>query len=348
VLLKDIASRLGCRLEGDGEIEIVRVAGLESAGPGDLTFFANPRYAALLAETSASAVILGEGAPAAPCAMLRSAHPYLSFAEALDLFGSDDRPPRGIHPTSVVAEDAAIGRDAIVGAYVVIGPGARIGDRAVLHPHVVIGRGAAVGDDAVVHAHVSVRDGCVIGNRVVLQDGAVIGSDGYGFVTRADGSHRKIPQRARVVLEDDVEVGANTTIDRPAVGETRIGAGTKIDNLVQVAHGVHVGPHTLIAAQAGIAGSTTIGSHVVLAGQVGVAGHLTIGDRVRATAQTGIPNSVEAGAFVSGYPAIDNRDWLKASAIFRRLPELKRRLHDLTLRVAALEARLSRDTPSEP
>jgi len=347
VLLRDIARRLGCRLEGDGEIEIARVAGLESAGPGDLTFFSNPRYAPLLAQTSASAVIAGDQAPAAPCAMLRSANPYLSFAEALDLFGSDDRPPRGIHPTSVVAEDAAIGRDAIVGAYVVIGPGARIGDRAVLHPHVVVGRGAIVGDDAVLHAHASVREGCVLGRRVVLQNGAVIGSDGYGFVTRADGSHRKIPQRALVVLEDDVEVGANTTIDRPAVGETRIGAGTKIDNLVQIAHGVHVGAHTLIAAQAGVAGSTTIGSHVVLAGQVGVAGHLTIGDRVRATAQTGIPNSVEAGSFISGYPAIDNRDWLKSSALFRRLPELKRLLHDLSLRVAALEARLARDEPSE-
>jgi len=241
VLLRDIARRLGCRLEGDGEIEIARVAGLESAGPGDLTFFSNPRYAPLLAQTSASAVIAGDQAPAAPCAMLRSANPYLSFAEALDLFGSDDRPPRGIHPTSVVAEDAAIGRDAIVGAYVVIGPGARIGDRAVLHPHVVVGRGAIVGDDAVLHAHASVREGCVLGRRVVLQNGAVIGSDGYGFVTRADGSHRKIPQRALVVLEDDVEIQAHSCIDRAAMGETRIKRGSKIDNLVQIGHAVVIG-----------------------------------------------------------------------------------------------------------
>lgn len=340
MLLRDIASRLGCRLEGDGNIDIVRVTGLDAAGPGDLTFFSNPRYAPLLEQTTASAVIVPEEVRAAPCAMLRSAHPYLSFAEALDLFGADDRPDSGIHPTSVIAPDAVIGRDVSIGAYVVIGPGARIGDRATLHPHVVVGRGAVVGEDAVIHAHASVREGSVLGSRVVLQNGAVIGSDGFGFVTRQDGSHRKIPQRARVVLEDDVEIGANTTIDRPAVGETRIGVGTKIDNLVQIAHGVHVGRHTLIVSQAGVAGSTTIGNHVVLAGQVGVAGHLTIGDRVRATAQTGIPNSVAAGAFISGYPAIDNRDWLKASAVFRRLPELRKLVHELSERLAALEMRM--------
>jgi UDP-3-O-[3-hydroxymyristoyl] glucosamine N-acyltransferase len=187
---------------------------------------------------------------------------------------------------------------------------------------------------------VSIRERCVLGHRVVVQDGAVIGSDGYGFVRRADGTHQKIPQPAIVVLEDDVEIGANTAIDRPAVGETRICAGAKIDNLVQIAHGVTVGRNTLLAAQVGIAGSSSVGDNVTLAGQVGVAGHLHIGDGARATAQTGIPNSVDPGAFVSGYPAIDNRDWLRASAVFRRLPELRRLVSDLQKRIGELEARL--------
>jgi len=345
VRLRELADRLQCRLEGDGEIEILRVAGLESAGPGDLTFFANSRYAPALRRTRASAVILADGAEPAPCAMLRSRHPYLSFAEALDVLAPDERPAASVHPTSAIAPDVVLGVDVRIGAYAVIGDGARIGDRVVCHPHVVVGPGAEIGDDSVLHAHVSVRERCRLGRRVIVQDGAVIGSDGFGFVTRADGSHRRIAQRAPVVIEDDVEIGANTAIDRPAVGETRIGAGAKIDNLVQVAHGVRIGPHALIAAQVGIAGSTVVGRSVVLAGQVGVAGHVEIGDGTRATAQTGIPNSVPAGAFVSGYPAIENRDWLKASAVFRRLPELKRRVSELADRLSAIEAALARAAP---
>ncbi len=334
--LRDLADRLHCRLEGDGEIDIVRVAGLEQAGPGDLTFLANPRYAQAAAATSASAIILAEDAAPAPCAMLRAAQPYRAFAEALALFGRDERPPAGVHPSSVVAPDARIGRDVAIGPLVVVGSKALIGDRVVLHPHVVVGPEAQIGNDTILHARVSVRDRSVVGARVVVQDGAVIGSDGFGFVTDNEGVHHKIPQQSHVVIEDDVEIGANTTIDRPAVGETRIRRGTKIDNLVQIAHGVQIGEYTLLAAQVGIAGSSKIGSHVVLAGQVGVAGHLDIGDKVKATAQTGIPNSVAAGAFISGYPAIDNRDWLKASAVFRSLPELRRRVADLEARLAAI------------
>jgi UDP-3-O-[3-hydroxymyristoyl] glucosamine N-acyltransferase len=336
VKLRDLADRLHCRLEGDGEIDVLRVAGLEQAGPGDLTFLANSRYAQAAQETRASAIILAEDAAPAPCVMLRAAHPYRAFAEALALFGRDERPPAGVHPSAVVAPDARIGRDVAIGPLVVVGSKAVIGDRVVLHPHVVVGPEAQIGDDTLLHARVSVRDRSVVGARVVVQDGAVIGSDGFGFVTDNEGVHHKIPQQSHVVIEDDVEIGANTTIDRPAVGETRIRRGTKIDNLVQIAHGVQVGEYTLLAAQVGIAGSSKIGSHVVLAGQVGVAGHLDIGDKVRATAQTGIPNSVEAGAFISGYPAIDNRDWLKSSAIFRSLPELRRRVADLEARLAAI------------
>ena len=204
----------------------------------------------------------------------------------------------------------------------------------------MIGPGARLGDDCVVHAHVSIRERVVLGHRVVVQDGAVLGSDGFGFVKQADGTHLKIPQHAAVVIEDDVEIGANTTIDRPAVGETRIRAGAKIDNLVQVAHGVSVGARALLAAQVGIAGSTVIEDDVVLAGQVGVAGHLRIGKGAIATAQTGIPNSLDAGEFVSGYPAIANREWLKASAVFRQLPALKKQIADLEARIAELEQKV--------
>ncbi|HEX5474369.1 MAG TPA: UDP-3-O-(3-hydroxymyristoyl)glucosamine N-acyltransferase [Vicinamibacterales bacterium] len=337
--LRELAERLECRLEGDGEIDVSRVAGLEQAGPGDLSFFANPRYAPLLATTRASAVILREGL-AAPCAMLRTAHPYLAFARAIEAFASPAAAPAGVHPRAQVAASAIVAPDASVGPFAVIGEGARIGARTVIHPHVVVGAGAAVGDDCVVHARVSVRERVVIGNRVVLQDGAVIGSDGFGFARRPDGTHHKIPQVGGVVVEDDVEIGANTTVDRPAIGETRIRAGSKIDNLVQIAHGVTIGRNVLLAAQVGIAGSTTIEDDVTLAGQVGVAGHLTVGKGTIATAQTGIPNSIAPGRFVSGYPAIDNRDWLKASVLFRRLPELRKTIADLERRLAALEAEL--------
>jgi UDP-3-O-[3-hydroxymyristoyl] glucosamine N-acyltransferase len=341
VKLRDIAARLECRLEGDGAIEIERVAGIEQAQAGELTFFANPKYGAHLRATRASAVILGDRAETAPCAMLRSANPYLAFARAVELLGPQRAAAPGVHPLAHVAPSATIAADASVGPFVSVGAGARIGARTVVYPHVTIGEGAVVGDDCVIHARVSIRERVTVGSRVVIQDGAVIGSDGFGFAHQADGTHYKIPQMGGVVIEDEVEIGANTTIDRPAVGETRIGAGTKIDNLVQIAHGVTVGRDVLLAAQVGIAGSTTIEDRVTLAGQVGVAGHLTLGRGVIATAQTGIPNSVDAGSFVSGYPAIDNRDWLKASAVFRRLPELKKALAALQRRLEDLEARRS-------
>jgi UDP-3-O-[3-hydroxymyristoyl] glucosamine N-acyltransferase len=339
--LAELAACLDCQLEGDGALDVGRVASLEAAGPGDLTFFANPRYHAALLTTRATAVILGCDAPAAPCAMLRSLRPYWAFAQAVDLFTTPRRFTPGIHHTAVIADDATLGHEVHVGPLVTIGTGARIGDRTVLVAGVHVGPDARIGDDCLVHANVSIREGVVIGHRVVLQDGAVVGADGFGFAQRPDGTHHKIPQAGLVVIEDDVEIGANTTIDRPAVGETRVGAGTMIDNLVQVAHGVHVGRHVLLAAQVGIAGSSTVEDRVMLGGQVGVAGHLTICEGARATAQTGIPNSVAAGAFVSGYPAIDNRDWLKASAVFRRLPELKRAVSHLEARIAELEARLA-------
>jgi UDP-3-O-[3-hydroxymyristoyl] glucosamine N-acyltransferase len=338
--LRDIGERLACRLEGDGDIEIHQVAGIEAAGAGDLTFFTNPKYAAALRRTAVSAVIAGDHAEGAPCAVLRSPHPYLSFAKAVEIFADGWRPPPGIHRLADVAASATIGTGASIGAFVVVGDGARIGARTLVHPHATVGREAHIGDDCVIHTRVSIRERVQIGNRVVIQDGAVVGSDGFGFARTPQGGHYKIPQIGGVLIEDDVEIGANATIDRPAVGETRIGAGTKIDNLVQIAHGVTVGRDVLLAAQVGIAGSTTIEDGVTLAGQVGVSGHITIGKGTIATAQTGVPNSVEPGSFISGYPAVDNREWLKASAVFRRLPELRRTIARLATRLAELESRL--------
>jgi UDP-3-O-[3-hydroxymyristoyl] glucosamine N-acyltransferase len=343
--LRELAERLDCRLEGDGEIDVERVAGLEQAQAGDVAFFANRKYASALRRTRASAVILGNDEAPAPCAMLRTAHPYLAFANALSLFAPSAHPPPGIDARSAVAADAEIGRDVSIGPFSSIGRGARVGDRTVIHPNVCIGDAAVVGEDCVIHSHAAVRERVVLGNRVVVQNGAVIGSDGYGFVRRPDGTHQKIPQTSRVVVEDDVEIGANTAIDRPAVGETRIRAGAKIDNLVQIGHGVTIGRNTLLAAQVGIAGSTSIGDNVTLAGQVGVAGHVTVGNGASAVGQSGITNSVPDGAFVSGYPAIENREWLKSSALFRRLPELRKRIGELERRLLELEAALAQKAP---
>ncbi|HXW03993.1 MAG TPA: UDP-3-O-(3-hydroxymyristoyl)glucosamine N-acyltransferase [Vicinamibacterales bacterium] len=341
--LRELAGRLECRLEGDAEVEITGVAGIEAAGPGDLTFFANPKYAPALRGTRASAVILGESAEAAPCAMLRARDAYLAFAEAVALFADPWRPAPGVHPSAVLGDEVEIAPDASIGPFAAIGDRARIGAGTIVFPHATIGREAVLGHGCLVHARVSIRERVRIGDRVVVQDGAVIGSDGFGFARRPDGSHRKIPQIGTVVIEDDVEIGANATIDRPAVGETRIGAGSKIDNLVQIAHGVRLGRNVLLAAQVGIAGSTTLEDAVTLAGQVGVAGHLTIGRGVVATAQTGIPNSVEAGAFISGYPAIPNREWLKSAAVFRKLPEIRRALAEIERRLEELEGRQGRE-----
>ncbi|MDQ3212605.1 MAG: UDP-3-O-(3-hydroxymyristoyl)glucosamine N-acyltransferase [Acidobacteriota bacterium] len=343
--LKEIADRLGCQLDGDGEIDVVRVSGIEHATAGDLTFFAHRRYATHLAETRASAVIAGKNVAGAPCAVLRSAHPYLAFAKAVALLTPTATLPAGVHRLAVVASGATVDPTASIGAFVVVDEGAHVGPRTVIHAHAVIARGARVGSDCVIHSHVSVRERVRIGDRVVIQNGAVVGSDGFGFARTPEGTHHKIPQVGGVTIEDDVEIGANAAIDRPAVGETRIGAGSKIDNLVQVAHGVSIGRHVLLAAQVGIAGSTTIEDSVTLAGQVGVAGHITIGRGTMATAQTGVPNSVEPGSFISGYPAIANRDWLRASAVFRRLPDLRKAVSDLQARLAELEARLDRKAP---
>jgi UDP-3-O-[3-hydroxymyristoyl] glucosamine N-acyltransferase len=337
VTLGELARRLECPVEGDAAIEIRRVAKIEEAGPGDLTFLANPKYASKLATTRASAVIMNGEAMAAPCAVIRSTSPYLTFARAAQVLSPDKPPAAGVHSLASVAADARVDPTATISAFAVIGSGATIGARTIVHPHVVIGDGTTIGADCILHGHVSIRERCTIGARVIIQNGAVVGSDGYGFAQRADGSHEKIPQTAPVVIEDDVEIGANTTIDRPAVGETRIKAGTKIDNLVQIGHGVVLGKNVLLAAQVGIAGSTVLGDSVQFGGQVGVGGHLTIGDRVKAVGQSGITNSVDADEFVSGYPAIANSEWKRSSVVFRKLPEMRKQLRALEERLRKLE-----------
>ena len=355
--LRELAERLACRLEGDGEIDIVRVSGIDAAEPGDLTFVANPKYLSALSTTRASAVLLRDDAtldvaadkPKSAPAVLRTADPYLAFARAVGIFAPQWRPQPGVHAMAAIAHDAQLGSDVSIGAFVAVGEGATIGERTIVFPNVTIGPGARIGADCVIHSNVAIRERVTLGDRVILQNGVVIGGDGYGFVRRGDGTHEKIPQVATVVIEDDVELGANATVDRPAVGETRIKAGTKIDNLVQIAHGVTVGRNVLMAAQVGIAGSTDIGDDVMFGGQVGVGGHLTIGRGVVAVGQSGVTNSVEAGAMVAGYPAIDAREWRRASAVFRRLPELKKRIQQLEARLAQLAGPgdLARDPSKE-
>jgi len=254
--------------------------------------------------------------------MLRSKNPYLTFAQAVGLFYQPPQYEPGVHATAVIHASAKLGANAHVGPYVTIDRDVRIGANAVLLAHCAIYAGATIGDNFFAHTHAIVRERCRIGNHVILQNGVVVGGDGFGFAKDDSGRWYKIVQSGPVVIEDDVEIQANACVDRASVGETRVARGAKIDNLVQVGHGSSVGENSLLCAQAGLAGSTEIGKNVILAGQVGVAGHCKIGDGVVATAQTGIPNDVPAGSVVSGYPAIDNKLWLRCSAVFRRLPEL--------------------------
>jgi len=323
--LSDIAAALDVRLEnGSPDTEITGLNGIEQAGPGELTFVSNPKYAAAARTTRASAVIVGEDFPAIPAAMLRAKDPYLTFARALELFHPTVRYTPGVHPTAVVHDSARIGANAHIGPYVVIGHDVEIGANAVLLAHVVIYRGVRIRDHFFAHSHAVVRENCRIGNNVLLHNGVVIGSDGFGFAKTAEGHWHKIPQPAGVVIEDDVEVQANSCIDRASVGETRIKRGVKVDNLVQVGHGSTVGEDALLCAQVGLAGSTQIGNRVILTGQVGVVGHVKVGDNAIVTPQSGVAGDIAAGALVSGAPAVDHRLWLKYSAILPRLPELVR------------------------
>ncbi len=322
--LAKLAEYLDATLLGDPSAEITRVAGIESAAPGDLTFVSNPKYAALARSTRATAILVEPGFPQLSTATLRVDNPYLAFAFAIELFYKAPVYPPGIHPTAAIASTAHIGANAHIGAYAVIGDNVTIGENATILPHVVFYPHARAGNNLFAHTHAVVREHCLLGDNVILQNGVIVGADGFGFARQSDGTWYKILQSGHVVIDDNVEVQANACIDRASIGETRIHFGAKVDNLVQVGHGSTVGPNTLLCAQVGLAGSTTIGKNVILAGQVGVAGHCTVGDGAIATAQTGIPGDVAPGKVVSGYPAVDNRQWLRSVALVNRLPELLR------------------------
>lgn len=320
--LAELAQQLGAECRGTPDAEITGVAGIEEAGPGQVTFVANPKYAPLARKTEAGAVLVAPDFPEIQASTLRIRNPYLAFARAIEIFHPAPVYTPGIHPSAVIHSTAKIGHGASIGAYVVIGENCVVGEHATILPHVVIYPNARIGDHFFAHAHSVVREYCHLGNNVVLQNGVVVGSDGYGFAKDDAGKWHKIVQSGPAIIEDDVEIQANSCIDRASVGETRIGRGAKIDNLVQVGHGSSIGENTLLCAQVGLAGSTHIGNDAILAGQVGVAGHCHIGDRVIVTAQSGVGGNIEAGKIISGSPAYDNRQWLRVSAIMPRLPEM--------------------------
>lgn len=318
----ELARVLQAELRGDPNLEITGVAGIEEAGPGQVTFVANPKYAGLAKTTHASAILVTPDFPEVSSATLRLKNPYLAFARAVDIFYQPPAWPPGIHSTAVVDPTARVGARARIGAYSVIGENVVIGDDAVILPHVVIYPGVHIGHRFFAHAHAVVRENCQLGDDVVLQNGAVVGSDGFGFAKDEQGRWQKIPQSGPTILGNRIEVQTNACIDRASVGATRIGDGVKVDNLVQVGHGSTVGENTLLCAQAGLAGSTHVGKNVILAGQVGVAGHCNIGDNVIAIAQAGLHGDIPAGSMLAGSPAFDHKQWLRATALFSRLPEL--------------------------
>jgi UDP-3-O-[3-hydroxymyristoyl] glucosamine N-acyltransferase len=334
--LRDLAASLGCELvtktADAGDLDITGVAGMERAGPTELTFLANPKYAHKVKQSHAGAILVSKPVEGLEMAQLLSAHPYVDFARALELFYQPPRPAPGIHPMASIAATATIGENASIGPFAVIGENVVIGRNAVIRPHVMIYEGARIGDDFYAHSHATVREFCQIGDRVILQNSVVVGGDGFGFAKRADGTHYKIVQSGVTVLEDDVEIQTLTSVDRATVGETRVRRGAKIDSLVQIGHACEVGEDNIICAQTGLAGSSVLKKNVLLAGQVGISGHLTIYDNAIIYAQSGIGGDVPAGAVMSGSPAFEAREWLRAITAFPKLPEILKRLRELEKR----------------
>ena len=343
--LSDIAAKLDCRLDAPSDIEITAVAGLEDAQPGQIAFLANKRYTPLLKTTRASAVFvdnnftLSRDAALPPLALVRSDNPYLAFARAIELFYQPPKYAPGIHPTAVIAPTAKIGANAHIGPHCFVDDGVVIGKNAILHSSVSIYRGAQIGDDFFAHSHTVVREFCRVGNRVILQNGAVIGADGLGFAKKKDGTWHKIVQSGPAILEDDVEIQANSCVDRATVGETRIGHGTKIDDLVLIGHACSVGPDSMLCGQTGLAGSTTTGRGVIFAGQTASSGHLHVGEGTVVTASSALPGDTPPNSIQSGTPAVDNKLWLRYTAAIPRLPELLKRVRDLESELATLKSK---------
>lgn len=336
--LGELATRLGAELRGDPELQVTGVKGIEDAGPAEITFVANPRYGGLARKTQAAAVLVEPDFPEISAATLRIKNPYHAFSRALSLFYQPPAYPPGIHPTAVIDATAEIGEGAHIGAYVVVGPNVRVGPHATLLPHVVLYPGVQAGSHLFAHAHAVIREGCILGDHVTIENGAIIGADGFGFSRNEAGEWVKIPQSGPVRIGSRVDVQANACIDRATVGATEIGDGSKIDNLVQVGHGSRVGQNTLLCAQVGLAGSSVIGNNAILAGQAGVAGHCSLGDGVILTAQSAVSHDVPAGKMISGSPGFDNRIWLRAVTIFQRLPELLKRLDRVEKQLAGKPA----------
>ncbi len=336
--LSEIAAWVEGRLVGDPHLSIRGVAPLDTASAGDIAFLANPKYQAMAASTGASAVIARAPIGGTRAAFLLVPDPYYAFAQVLSRFHSPRRDPPGQDLRAAIAPDVVMGRDVSIGPFVTVASGAKIGDRTCLGAGVFVGEGSEIGEETRLYPNVTVREGVRIGKRVIIHSGSVIGGDGFGFAPHA-GSYFKVPQVGGVVIEDDVELGSNVTVDRATLGNTVIGRGTKVDNLVQIAHNVVIGPDTIIVAQAGIAGSVQIGSRVTLAGQVGVAGHLKIGDDVVVGAKSGVIRDIPSGSRVAGFPTFPHKEWLKATVAWEALPAMRQEIRKLRAEVLALQGR---------
>ncbi|MBN2356938.1 UDP-3-O-(3-hydroxymyristoyl)glucosamine N-acyltransferase [candidate division KSB1 bacterium] len=342
--LKEIAKIAGASIEGDAGVEITGLAKIEEAGPGQLTFIANPKYEKYIHQTRASAILVADDFPKSDKTLLRCKDPYFAFLTlAQKLYGMGPSLARGVHPTAIIGEGTQVGKGVAIGAYVVIGERCHIGDDVQIYPGVVLSNEVAIGKGSVLYANVTVRERCRIGERVIVHMGGVIGSDGFGFAFH-EGRYHKIPQTGIVLIEDDVEIGANTTIDRATLGATIIRRGTKLDNLIQVAHNVEIGEHTVMAAQTGIAGSTKIGNNVRFGGQVGIAGHIEVGDNVTVGAQSGIDKNIPSGAYFFGYPARSARTVMRELSALTRLPELLRRVKKLEEIIESLTEQLQKQS----
>lgn len=347
IRLAEIASWIGATIDGDDSTEITGLAKIEEAQSGSLSFIANPKYAKYIETSGASAVLVDRQFPASGKTLLRTDDPYFAFLQcARHFYQRAPQVATGVHPTAVIGEGTTLGKDVAIGAYVVIGRDCRIGDGTTIFPLTFIGDSVTIGDQCLLYANVSVREECRIGNRCIVHMGAVIGADGFGFAFK-EGRFHKLPQMGIVVLEDDVEIGANTTIDRATLGETIIRQGAKLDNLIQIAHNVEIGEHTAMAAQAGVSGSTKIGKYVQIGGQAGFTGHIQIGDQAKVGAQAGITKSVANGEFVSGYPARPFRTEMRELAALGKLPELLKQVRALEKRIEELEARLAEREPKK-
>lgn len=333
--LDELAKLLGAELLGDPDATVDGICPLDEAGPEHLSFLHNPRYVEQARQSRAGAILVRDADELPGRNLLVCAEPYFAFARALEVMYPAVRSEPGVHPSAVVAEGVELGAEVSLGPCVVVGHGSRIGDRSAVGAGCVIGRGVEVGADCLIHPRVVIEDQCRVGDRCILHAGVVIGSDGFGFAT-VHGVHHKVPQVGVVVVEDDVELGANVCVDRATMGETRIGRGTKVDNLVQIAHNVEIGEGTLLVAQVGISGSTKMGHHVVFAGQSGAAGHLRIGNQVVVGAKSAVYKDLADGEFVTGVPARPHREWLRSNASLQRLEGLRRKVRDLEAAVAGI------------